>query len=259
MSNLVDQLEIFENCDIKNEIKYYYVLGYDKKDKFALFVTNDDKVYGINIPEWMMTSSFKNQNEERENKDLENSKRIEIKELSDKNVEEFHIGVDFVLAFSEENKLYSWGHNEYGQLGRYTGNNYDCEPSEIIFFTNSKSKIKQICVHFRTVMVLLDNGKVIVWGNNEIGLTGKLRFGVYFTEIFNWKCIRYQREIYTLKQIEFIYMNNESCFGIDMNSDVFIGDYFFSHFPTLSGKKYFSHFPTLSGKKYFSMTLYDMT
>ena len=45
-----------------------------------------------------------------------------MEELSDKKIKEFHIGLDFVLALSEENKLYSCGNNDYGQLGRYIRN-----------------------------------------------------------------------------------------------------------------------------------------
>ena len=59
MSNLVDKLEIFENCRKKKEIKYYYVFRHNTSLKCALFVTNDDKVYGINIPLFVRTPSFK--------------------------------------------------------------------------------------------------------------------------------------------------------------------------------------------------------
>ena len=116
MSDLLSELKIFENCDFKNDIKYYHVWnwGYKDKHKSSLFVTNDDKVYGININFWIMTPSYESVIEENKNKNLSKIKQIEIKELSDKKIKEFHIGRDFVLALSEENKLYSWGENEYG-------------------------------------------------------------------------------------------------------------------------------------------------
>ena len=63
-----------------NEIKYYHVHRYNDEQKCALFVTNDNKVYGINIPYCMMTSSYFFEFEKREN-NFEKSKPIEIKEI----------------------------------------------------------------------------------------------------------------------------------------------------------------------------------
>ena len=226
MSRLVNQLKIFENCEIKNEIKYYHVHGFNDRHKCALFVTSDDKVYGIYIPERLMTLSYNNDILNEVNNDLENSKPIQIKELSERRIKEFFFGCDFVLALSEENMLYSWGYNNYGQLGRSTETNYDRDPREINFFTNRKLKIKQVCVHFRTVMVLFDNGKVVVWGDNEFGLTGKSRFGVNLSEIFDWKRINNPKELNSLNEIEFIYMNKNGCFAIDKNYNVYTwGEY----------------------------------
>ena len=113
------------------------------------------------------------------------------------------------------------GENDYGQLGRQTENNYDHGPKEINYFTNSKSKIKQICSCNRTIMVLLDNGKVSLWGNNEIGLTGKLRLRKKITKILNRKIITKPKELKSLNEIEFIHINRESCFAIDKNYNVF--------------------------------------
>ena len=220
MSELLSEFELFGNCDFKNDIKYYHVwnYGYGKQHKSALFVTNDDKVYVIDIDERIMTSSYRSVIEKhRYNGDLIKFKPIEIKELSDKKIKEFHICYDFVLALSEENKLYSWGWNKYGQLGRESEGDIDKRnPKEIIYFTNSISNIKQICVHWRTVMVLLDNGKVVVWGENEIKWpTEYSRFsnnGFIIIEPF---------ELYSLKEIEFIHMTYLGCFAIDRNYNVF--------------------------------------
>ena len=221
MSHLLSELKIFENTLFKNEIKYYHVWEYDSMIRCALFVTNNDKVYGINIPFKVMTSSYKYAYEEYIDNQEVSRKPIEIKELSDKKIKEFHIRYEFVLALSEESKLYSWGRNHYGQLGRDSDNDIDRNPIEIIYFTNSRSKIKQICVFDNTVMVLLDNGKVVLWGNNEIGLTGKALSKKNFTELFSdWKIIKKPREFNLLKDIEFIYMNYDKYFAIDKNSNV---------------------------------------
>ena len=90
-----------------------------------------------------MTPSYKCVVNEYENKsNSEEVKPIEIKELSDKKIKVFHFGEDFVLALSEENKLYSWGSNEYGQLGRHTEND-DLNPTEIIYSKDSTLMFKQ--------------------------------------------------------------------------------------------------------------------
>ena len=133
--------------------------------------------------------------------------------------------MNFVLALSEENKLYSWGYNYYGQLGRHPENNEDLNPTEIIYLTNSISKIKQICVHMWTVMVLLDNGKIIVWGikDNE----GKSIFGdnIYSLLGGDWRLIRKPLELDSLSDIEFIHFNDYGCFAIDKNYKVFSWGY----------------------------------
>ena len=221
MSNFLSELKIFGNTELKNDIKYYHVWDY-LFDKCALFVTNDDKVYGINIPPFVMTPSYKCvYNEYKNNGNSEKEKPIEIKELSHKKIKEFHIGWSFVLASNEENKLYSWGNNYCGQLGRHTDNEEDLNPTEVIYLTDSILKIKQICVHLWTLMVLLDNGKVIVWGFNGNG--GKSRFGdnIYSLLGGDWEIIRKPLELDSLSDIEFIHLNSLGCFAIDKNYTVF--------------------------------------
>ena len=88
---------------------------------------------------------------------------------------------------------------------------------------DSTLKLKQICVHILTVMVLLDNGKVVVWGDNVIKYTEKSRFGdnIYSLLGDNWRIIRKPLELNSLCDIEFIHMNKFGCFAIDKNYKVF--------------------------------------
>ena len=144
---------------------------------------------------------------------------IEIKELSDKKIKEFHVEWDFVLALSEENKLYSWGYNNRGQLGRNIDIESDFIPTEIMYFNNSNSKIKRICTYDRTVMVLLENGKVIVWGDNEFEkISGIKKFDENLTGSSDFSYIKNPIELSSLNEIEFIYMNGSSYFAISKNS-----------------------------------------
>ena len=89
MSNFLSELKIFGNTELKNDIKYYHVWD-SLRNKCALFVTNDDKVYGINIPFHNLTPSHKfGFNEYKNNGNSEKEKPIEIKELSDKKIKNF--------------------------------------------------------------------------------------------------------------------------------------------------------------------------
>ena len=199
------------------DIKYYHVWENYFGAKRSLFVTNNDKVYGINILSMFMTSS------EFVSEDniiyLVKSDPIEIKKLSDKKIKEFHIGEDFILALSEDNKLYSLGYNDHGKFGKSIEGNKDIYDCEIFHFKNSHSKIKQICVYYRTIMVLHHNGKVVVWGNNEFLWSKKSRFP---TNIFyNLKEIRNPIELNSLNEIIYIYMTSNPSFAIDENNNVF--------------------------------------
>ena len=131
------------------------------------------------------------------------------------------------MALSEDSKLYSWGWNVFSQLGRQSNEDIYGDPKEILYFTKSNSKIKQICVDMWTIMVLLDNGKVIVWGNNEIVCYGEhnARFDLNGIDDNELQCITYPIEIDSLNEIEFIHMNDHGCFAIDKNYNVFSWGY----------------------------------
>ena len=214
LRQLLRQLKVFENHILINDIKYYHVWEDYFDDKCSLFVTNNDKVYGIILSMFMTSSLFASENYINDSKELH---PFEIKELSDKKIKEFHLGRDFILALSEDTKLYSLGYNDSGQFGRPKVNKdiYECE---IIHFKNSHSKIKQICVYERTIMVLQDNGKVVVWGNNELLWSKKSRFS---TNIFyNLKEIRNPIELNSLNEIIYIHMTSNASFAIDKYDNV---------------------------------------
>ena len=225
MSQLLSDLKIFGQFQCKNEIKYYHVYDIDFfGNKRALFVTNDKKVYGINIDLELMTPSYISIYDKIRNKrNMDKEKPIELKELEDKKIKEFYIEKNFVLALSEENKLYSWGRNYDGQLGRDTKYEFDANPREIIYFTKSRSKIKQICIRYSSIMVLLDNKKLVIWGDNEIRLNGRLRYKINLGDHFSddWTKITEPVELDLLMEIEFIDLNNDGCFLIDKAYDVF--------------------------------------
>ena len=215
LRQLLRQLKVFENHILINDIKYYHVWD-NYISKRSLFVTNNDKVYGIILSMFITSSQFASEKYINDSKELH---PIEIKELSDKKIKEFHLGDDFILALSEDNKLYSLGYNDYGQFGKSIEGSKEIYDCEIIHFKNSHSKIKQICVFKRTIMVLQDNGKVVWWGNNKLFLSYKSRFP---TNIFyNLKEIRNPIELNSLNEILYIHMTGKASFAIDKNNNVF--------------------------------------
>ena len=161
MSSLMDELEICDKIpeELKNDIKYYHVFN-DHIYKCALFVTNDDRVYGLgDSSHGMLGVGHFNRVEQPE----------EIIQLRYEGVKQFYIGNNFVLALTSDNRIYSWGNNVYGQLAREE--DFDCYgyliPKQIECFRNNKVKIKQISCGDNNVMVLMENSKVFVWGWNN--------------------------------------------------------------------------------------------
>ncbi|CAG2163402.1 unnamed protein product [Oppiella nova] len=98
-----------------------------------------------------------------------------IPQLSNKKIQQFINGYDFVLAINDMNHVFSWGHNDCGQLGRHTkrllflkteyGNHKNI--SEL----NDKN-ITQICCGYQHSLALNTNGRVYAWGWNKWGQIG---------------------------------------------------------------------------------------
>ena len=83
----------------------------------------------------------------------------------------FFNGIDFVLALTYENQVYSWGRNDHGQLGiGCVKDNRFYEPQLIEFCPNVK--IVQVCCGERHSLVLIEEGVVYGWGDNTYGQTG---------------------------------------------------------------------------------------
>jgi alpha-tubulin suppressor-like RCC1 family protein len=78
-------------------------------------------------------------------------------------------GYNHSIAVSEKGRCYSWGNNEFGQLG--IGNNTNAlEPFEIIFPANT-SIIKAICGTSHSLFLTSD-GRIFACGLNHFGQIG---------------------------------------------------------------------------------------
>ena len=83
------------------------------------------------------------------------------------NISQISTGETFSIILTQNNKLYSFGDNKYGQLGLgYIGGSVKV-PTEIpLIFTNS-TITKLSCGYYHTLL-LDDNGIVYSFGLNEV-------------------------------------------------------------------------------------------
>ena len=147
--------------DLKSTIKSFYVFE-SSFNESSLFVTIDDKVFGIG---WN-NDGVCGQGHDKWIKDP-----LIIIELNGQNVKEFFNGLDFVLCLTSDNKLFSWGKNDHGQLGIGCVIKYrNYEPQLIQYFGDKK--IVQVCCGERHSLVLTEEGVVYGWGDNWFGQTG---------------------------------------------------------------------------------------
>ena len=167
MSDLLNEFKIFSkvSVDLKKNIKYFHVFN---DGKSVLIVTLDDRVYGCgdNVCGMLGLGHYNYVNRERE-----------INELTNQRIIQFHIGNNFVIALSANKKLFVWGSNHSGQLGKGYSSPNPLKPTSIVMFENVK--IKQIEIFFITIAILTDNRKVYVWGNNEYKLCDDNNHHVY--------------------------------------------------------------------------------
>ena len=90
-----------------------------------LFATKDDKVYGFG------NNRFGRLGFGHETDVNAPQEPQELVSMSGKRVKEFFVGMDFVLALTDDINLYSWGWNKYGQLGRGVASTGCYEPAMI--------------------------------------------------------------------------------------------------------------------------------
>lgn len=102
-----------------------------------------------------------------------NQQSLIIEAIGLKKVHDIFCGVDSSFAINEDkngNKhVYSWGLNNWGQLGIGHREN-ECTPTEIKEFRNKD--IRTICGGAQHSIALTYDGKVYTWGKNEEGQLG---------------------------------------------------------------------------------------
>ena len=163
MSELIDNFEIFDviSNDTKKVIKRFYVFD-DEKGYNVLFVTLNDKVFGFGSNSYGVCG-FGHQMVVKEPKIIE--------ELCNKSVIQFYNQKYSAFALTNDNKLYGWGSNEFGQLGLKVVN-FNKVYKPVLIEDLNDIYIKQISCGSAHTLVLISDGIVYGWGGNSFGQIG---------------------------------------------------------------------------------------
>ncbi|CAG2168081.1 unnamed protein product, partial [Oppiella nova] len=166
MSTTLDTFKISDYIqpDIKQQVTYFHVFDDLKNTPISgniLFVTTDDKVYGLGVNSEGQLGLGHNQPV---------TSQREIQELWDHRVRHFANGFDFVLAINEDNHVFSWGRNAEGQLGRAVTEVLFMRPQNIAYFNDIN--ISQISCGYYHSLALTTDGQVYGWGGNSMGQVG---------------------------------------------------------------------------------------
>ncbi len=93
--------------------------------------------------------------------------------LSTKTVTAIAAGQEFSLALTSDGKLFSWGHNDLGQLGEGTTTTYRRNPVEVDMTGVLSGKVvTAISAQGDTCLVLTSDNKLYSWGANATGQLG---------------------------------------------------------------------------------------
>jgi hypothetical protein len=76
-------------------------------------------------------------------------------------------GYNYSLALTASGELYSWGYNNFGQLGLGHTNQHASAPNHVSFFSTHGIKIKEIATGGNHVLLLTEDHRVYCWGYNK--------------------------------------------------------------------------------------------
>ena len=201
MSYLLSEFDIFSQIsdNLKKKIKYFHVFN---SGRSVLFVTIDDSVYGFG-DNWSGKLGFGHQ--------INMKCACEIVELKNQGITQFHIGGNFVIASSINNKIFAWGKNDYGRLGCPYENKVISKPCSIKIF--DKVKIKQIDSYSNTIAILMDSGKLYAWGDY-----GFKQLDDNYNHVISPIEIMFPEKV----KIEAIFVFDKNSFAISNNGNVYI-------------------------------------
>ena len=162
MSQIIQKFKIFTKIseDFKTRIKSFDIFD-DSRGSNLLFITSDDQVFSFGQNSSGCCGLGHNRPV---------SEPQLILELSHKKIKQFFIGWGFVLAINENNHLFSWGCNHWGQLGIGSVNKKTFKP-QLIAFPQNETLI-QISCGLNHTLGLTSKGVLYGWGRNQSGEVG---------------------------------------------------------------------------------------
>ena len=187
--------------------KVCMVIVHDYSGNKALLITNDNMVYaiGTNTNGCLGTGDT-----------CDTFDPIIVKELCKKDIKTFSFGKDHVLALTNQGMVYSWGQNNYGQLGN------GCYQHSLIptIVTNPvcNENITDIACGSYHSLALTNEGKVYSWGGsgNRISVPIKVETGLIDEYIVSVTCgMEFNMIVTDMGKIYGWGENNDGQLGID--------------------------------------------
>jgi alpha-tubulin suppressor-like RCC1 family protein len=160
--NILSEYRICANLDTKFKLNIKLVFITKRN---ILIISYDKKVYEFECDKFGTFCS----------KDYQNGTVIEpkiIEKLNTSDIICFANGLKHIIALNNLGVVYSWGLNNYGQLGFGKRDNDYEEIASIDYFKNRKIAIKKICCGANHSLALSKSGHVFAWGDNEFGQIG---------------------------------------------------------------------------------------
>ena len=151
-----------------------------------MFITSDDKVFGFGSNCFGCCGLGHNS--------VVNEPQI-IPELCHKNIKQFFIGMFFILAISDDNKVFGWGRNNFGECGRGTIDSFVVYLLPKLIDFNNELVIQISCGGAHS-MALTSSGHIYSWGWNRFGQIGcgqekgEIISKPYHLKYFNNLCIK---------------------------------------------------------------------
>ena len=162
-NSLCNRFPISSKIDesVRHDIKLIHVFSNNEN---VLFVTTDDRVFGFGNNKSGVLGLGHNECVEQTS---------EVTELRDKKLKEFFTdGEDFVVAISEDNRVFTWGHNNWGQLGNNCVTDRGVYHKPYAIDLTLGEDIVQICCRRHHTLLLTSSGRVYGWGRNDFGEIG---------------------------------------------------------------------------------------
>lgn len=122
-------------------------------------------------------------------------------------------GENHTLVLTNDNKLFSWGSCEYGQLGIGRDKIYAYKPQEVLISLNNDNIINIECNRSNHCIVSTVKNNIYVWGcnsNNCLGMNNNNDIYTFPTLLDNWN---------SNEKVINIYTNNNYSIIVTINSD----------------------------------------